>query len=185
MEPQDLSSDALVRQVREGRVASFDALIKRYQLDVMRRVNLLFRDRSTVEDIVQEVFYSAFVHLDQYLLGTSFRNWIIGIAQNAVLQELRRSKRYGGRLERYAAIVEERVGTLSGDADDGRVKALLKCLEGIDAETAEMVRARYTEQRSLEQIADAAGRTVAAVRSYLHRARAQLRTCMERKGIWT
>lgn len=184
MELQDLSTDALVQMVREGQVACFDVIIKRYQLDVLKRVNLLLKDRAAVEDIVQEVFFRAYVHLDQYHIATSFRKWLLGIAQNAVLQEFRRSNRYGGRLVRYARVIEERFRVSGDEPEDDRVQDLMGCLSGLNATTADMVRARYAERLTLDQIAESAGRTVAAVRTFLYRARSQLRECLERKGAW-
>jgi RNA polymerase sigma-70 factor (ECF subfamily) len=184
MEFQDLSADSLVQLVRDGQVAAFGAIVTRYQLDVMRKVNLLLLDKVAVEDMVQEVFVRAYTRLDQYRLGTSFRNWLIGITKNTVLQELRRSKRYTGRLTRYADMVENRLRTQEAEEDDERATALLDCLQRLDARSAELVRARYAESLGIDEIAEAAGRTVGSVRTLLYRARSQLRGCLEKKGTW-
>lgn len=184
MEFQDLSTDALVQLVRDGTVAAFGAIVTRYQLDVLRKVNLLLLDKISAEDMVQEVFFRAFTRLAQYRMGSSFRNWLIGITQNTVLQELRRSKRYTGRLVRYASLVESRLSAQEPAADDGRERALLDCIQHLDSRSAEIVRARYSMNAGIEEIAQSQGRTAGAVRTLLYRARAQLRTCMEKKGTW-
>jgi len=117
-------------------------------------------------------------------MGSSFRNWLIGITQNTVLQELRRSRRYTGRLNRYANLLEKSLQAEEPEKEDERGKVLMDCLEHLDARSAEIVRARYSLSHSIEEIADTAGRTSGAVRTLLYRARSQLRTCMEKKGIW-
>lgn len=185
MEYQDLSTDSLVQLVRAGEVAGYSAIISRYQLDVMRKANLLLLDRLAVEDMVQEVFFKAFTHLEQYKMGTSFRNWLLGITQNAVLQELRRSKRYSGRLARYARMVEERVSDPApDDPDESRAKALQDCIGRLDIRSAEMIRGRYIQSLTIEELAESVGRSVGAVRTLLYRARSQLRGCLEKKGTW-
>lgn len=184
MEYQDLSTDALVQLVRDGQVACFDAIVKRYQLDVMRKANLLLMDRFAVEDLVQEVFFRAFTHLEQYTMGTSFRNWLMGITQNAVLQEMRRSKRYSGRLAKYAELIETKIEEAPEERDDERIRALLDCISRLESASAAVVRARYVRQLSIDEIAESAGRTAGAVRTLLYRARARLRGCLEQKGAW-
>ncbi|HVT79849.1 MAG TPA: sigma-70 family RNA polymerase sigma factor, partial [Phycisphaerae bacterium] len=146
MEFQDLSADSLVQLVRDGQTAAFSAIVTRYQLDVMRKVNLLLLDKLAVEDMVQEVFFRAYTRLDQYKIGTSFKHWLLGIAKNTVLQELRRSKRYTGRLTRYAGMVENRLKEEEPpDDEDERATALLDCLQRLDSKSAELVRARYAQ----------------------------------------
>lgn len=184
MEFQDLSADTLVRLVRDGKHEAFDALVKRYQLEVYRKANLLLFDRSATDDIVQDVFYKAFVNIGQYNLGTSFRNWLMGIAQNSVLHELRRSRRYDGRLSKYAELVENRLESTPPEIDEEQIHILEDCITRLEPLAAQVVRARYTRQESIDQIAESAGRTSGAVRTFLYRARAQLRDCMERKGAW-
>jgi RNA polymerase sigma-70 factor (ECF subfamily) len=131
------------------------------------------------------VFLRAFKYLNQYRTGTSFRSWLIGIAQNTILQELRRSKRYAGRLSRYAHMVEDRLTDLTLEEDDGRTRALRDCIGKLEKFCARTVCDRYMGGRTIEEISASCGRSNGAIRNLLYRARAQLRTCLERKGTWS
>jgi len=182
-DPEDLSADALVERVRTGELAYFEQIIRRYQADVHKIVLAMMADRSATEDLAQQVFVNVYHALDQYDLGRGLGRWIRAIARNAVLEELRRRGRYRGRVGEYARWVEQRVSE-ADSAQRGlhdRIAYLRECIERLDAGHAEAVRRRYLHQQGLSEIAEAIGRSTAAVRNLLSRVRVKLRECVEQK----
>lgn len=80
MEP-DLENDIIVR-VKTGATDEFGHLVRRYQGALFRIVGNLV-DRSTVEDLVQDIFLAAFAGIQGFdPRRGSFRTWIYRIARN-------------------------------------------------------------------------------------------------------
>jgi RNA polymerase sigma-70 factor (ECF subfamily) len=57
---------ALVHASKGGDVGAFEELVKRYDRKLLRIAQHLMHSREDAEDIVQEAFLKAFLHLDQF-----------------------------------------------------------------------------------------------------------------------
>jgi len=74
------SDDAVIEEVRRGRVNAFETLIARYEGEVFRWVRRHV-DAADVEDTAQEVFMRAYRSLPTYHgRGAGFRSWLSAIA---------------------------------------------------------------------------------------------------------
>lgn len=51
-------------------------------------------EEHQAEELLQETFYQAFLHIDQFEDRSSLYTWLCRIGKNAWLKECRRSKRY-------------------------------------------------------------------------------------------
>jgi len=184
-ETADLSTDAIVTEVRKGDVEAFRQIVLRYQGEVMKIVNAMLIDYSSREDVVQQVFVRAFQRIDQYEIGRGFSHWVKAIARNMVREELRKRYRYQGRIEAYAHLVVSRLeGDQAGeDSSAERADALQECIGQLESSAAQAVRLHYVERRRTDQIAEDFGRSGGSVRTLLYRARTQLRKCLEMKGM--
>jgi len=80
----------LVVAAKNGDVQAFEALFKRYQRKTLAVVLRYIRSVEDAEDIVQQSFYKAFVHLCQFQGESSFSTWLTRIAINEALMFLRR-----------------------------------------------------------------------------------------------
>lgn len=89
-EPTDAD---LVARVRVGEDDAFERLYARYQRPIDGFVGGLVRDHGRTEDIVQEVFLSAYRRLQATEQPVIFRPWLFEIARNASIDHFRRSQR--------------------------------------------------------------------------------------------
>jgi RNA polymerase sigma-70 factor (ECF subfamily) len=80
----------LVVAARNGDEQAFETLFKRYQRKTLAVVLRYTRVMEDAEDIVQQSFYKAFVHLCQFQGESSFSTWLTRIAINEALMFLRR-----------------------------------------------------------------------------------------------
>jgi len=80
----------LVVAAKKGDVQAFETLFKRYQRKTLAVVLRYTRVVEDAEDIVQQSFYKAFVHLCQFQGESSFSTWLTRIAINEALMFLRR-----------------------------------------------------------------------------------------------
>ncbi|MCU0487048.1 MAG: RNA polymerase sigma factor [Anaerolineales bacterium] len=87
--------DALpqIQQAGLGDLEAFNQIVLENQSIVFNYVLWLVNDHASAEDLTQETFIRAFQHLRKYR-GGSIRAWLLRIAANASLDELRRRKRH-------------------------------------------------------------------------------------------
>jgi RNA polymerase sigma-70 factor, ECF subfamily len=79
----------LVAAAKNGDEQAFETLFKRYQRRTFAVVLRYTRVVEDAEDIVQQSFYKAFVHLCQFQGESSFSTWLTRIAINEALMFLR------------------------------------------------------------------------------------------------
>ena len=80
----------LVAAAKNGDEQAFETLFKRYQRKTFAVVLRYTRVVEDAEDIVQQSFYKAFLHLCQFQGESSFSTWLTRIAINEALMFLRR-----------------------------------------------------------------------------------------------
>ena len=80
---------ALVVGAKNGDEQAFETLFKRYRRKTLAVVLRYTRVVEDAEDIVQQSFYKAFVHLSQFQGESSFSTWLTRIAINEALMFLR------------------------------------------------------------------------------------------------
>src|ERR1700756_5878085 len=79
----------LVVAAKNGDQQAFETLFKRYERKTFAVVLRYTRVVEDAEDIVQQSFYKAFVHLCQFQGESSFSTWLTRIAINEALMFLR------------------------------------------------------------------------------------------------
>src|ERR1700740_2218087 len=89
----DVAADEeLVAAAKKGDEQGFESLAKRHQRKIFALAFRYTRVREDAEDIVQETFQKAFVHLQKFEEKSSFSTWLTGIAINEALMSLRRRR---------------------------------------------------------------------------------------------
>jgi RNA polymerase sigma-70 factor (ECF subfamily) len=82
----------LVAAAESRRNQAFEVLVGRHRGMILRVVLRFTRNREDAEDIVQQSFQKAFVHLRQFEGNSSFSTWLTRIAINEALMWLRRKR---------------------------------------------------------------------------------------------
>jgi RNA polymerase sigma-70 factor, ECF subfamily len=128
--------------------------------------------RGEAEDLTAEVFHQALAHLGRFeWRGVPFAAWLLQIARNAVTDRWQRQAR-----ERGEPLPETLDDGRPDDADRG---AMLADLVGrLPHDQQHVVVARFVEQKSIREIAQALGRTEGAVKQLQFRALENLRARM-------
>ncbi len=83
----------LIKQVAAGNMEAMQALYEMYKAKVYRLALSMVKDTYRAEDIMQETFYKVQQKSCQYTRQVSEQAWIMSIARNLSLDELRRLKR--------------------------------------------------------------------------------------------
>jgi RNA polymerase sigma-70 factor (ECF subfamily) len=166
------SEDArLVREARQGDEGAFARLYERYAR-VIHGVLLARAPRADVEDLVQEVFLSAWNRLDALRDPAAFGGWLAMIARNRATDFLRRAVE---SVELPADLqAHDRTASLS------EARAVLEIIRTLPDAYRETLVLRLVEGFTGPEIADRTGLTPASVRVNLHRGMKLLREKLER-----
>jgi RNA polymerase sigma-70 factor (ECF subfamily) len=83
----------LVLKARNGSRHAYNELVRLHASGVLNVVYRMSGDYHLAEDAAQEAFVKAWLKLDSYHPGTSFRSWLYRIAVNVAVDLLRKEKR--------------------------------------------------------------------------------------------
>jgi RNA polymerase sigma-70 factor (ECF subfamily) len=183
-DPANARADRIVEEVLAGDTEAFAGLVRLFQESVWRIAAAILRDRDATENLVQQVFVDAYLHLDQYEPGTDFGAWIRTVARNRLRKELRTAAREDRRLAQFRERLAERLRAEAGDRHDDSdvyMAALRGCREQLPPRDAAVLKMRYETGLSFEAIAAEQGQTPEAVQRSISRIRFRLRDCIRQK----
>jgi RNA polymerase sigma-70 factor, ECF subfamily len=84
----------VIEQILGGQTGLFELLMRRYNERVYRAVRAIVRDEQEAEDVMQQAYVNAFIHLRQFNGSARFSTWLTRIAINESLARVRRRGRY-------------------------------------------------------------------------------------------
>jgi RNA polymerase sigma-70 factor (ECF subfamily) len=166
--------DVLVKRIAAGNRLAMHVLFARHHARVYRFILRSVGDPSAAEDATSEVFLSLWRQADQFKAQSSVSTWLLAIARNKAVAELRRRRReaFGEEVETIADPVDDPEAALQ--AKD-RGQALRLCLAQLSPEHREMIDLVYYHEKSMEEIAEIVGIPKNTVKTRSTRA----------KGCWT
>lgn len=151
----------------------------------------ILRNDSEAEDVVQETYFRAFTHLDQFRGDSSLATWLARIAMNEALGRLRRQRPSVDVDSLAPGVLEAQIiqFPLSAPLDDPEKtmaqREIQHVVEHAIDELPEAFRivfiTRVIEGMNVEETADILGLKPETVKTRLHRARAMLRDNVEKK----
>lgn len=159
-----------LQRARGGDPEAFGAVVETYQTPVFNLCYRMLSDPHLAEEAAQETFLRAFRRLDRYDERRPVRTWLLSIAAHHCIDSLRRrtTVRFEPLADREFPAAGNPEATVIRRESEADVARLLASLPGTERA---IVTLRYWYDLSLEEISEAVGLSVAAVRTRLHRAR--------------
>ena len=90
---ETLPDDVLVRLCQRGDNQAFAELMKRHQSSALKLALSILRDKQDAEDEIQNAFWKAFEHINQFQQDAKFSTWFTRIVVNQCLMRLRQTRR--------------------------------------------------------------------------------------------
>src|ERR1700747_2007722 len=181
---------ALLHPSKQGDLAAFEQLVKRYDRRLLRISQTVTHNREDSEDAVQEALLKAFQNLADFREDSQFSTWLIRITVNQSLMKVRKQRtRKEVSLDEDCQLEEE---TLPVDVPDRTPGPEQLCwaseLRDILVRNVEELRPilrvvfvlRDVEGLSIEQTAQVLNLSQAAVKARLWRVRLHLRERLNR-----
>ena len=188
----------LIALARTGSEKAYRELLDRYQRPVFSLVYRMVRDRELAEDLAQETFVKVFNHLDRFNPKYKFSSWIFKIASNLAIDTLRKREPNMVSLDgsRHAETPDEIEATrITVESKDENPEEFLEAKElGHEIERAigllrpdyrTAILLRHVEGRAYEEIAEVMGVPLGTVKTFIHRARSELRETLAHLRIET
>jgi RNA polymerase sigma-70 factor, ECF subfamily len=166
----------------QPRELEFTLLWTQAQPAVAGFIHGLVRDRSTADELLQEVAIAAFRSLPSWRPESPFTAWVMGIARNLVRMRWRTLGRQRSVLSDPTLL--DALAAINVDLDEdheAEQEALARCLESVTGRAWELLRLHYFEDQSPAAISDRLRIAVGTVRVQMHRIRVALRACIERR----
>jgi RNA polymerase sigma-70 factor (ECF subfamily) len=187
-DPASATDQHVVVRARTGREDAYRELLRRYQRPVFSLIYRMVRDRELAEDLAQETFVKVLNALDTYRPDFKFSSWIFKIANNTSIDHLRRRQLDTLSLDGAPeATSPDRVeATTLQLADRGESplqelearelgSAIEQAVGRLRPEYRACIILRHIEDRPYEEIAEILDLPLGTVKTYIHRARAELK----------
>jgi RNA polymerase sigma-70 factor (ECF subfamily) len=181
-----LSDEEVIRRVRTGEAELFEVLMRRYNQRLYRVSRAIVRDEAEAEDVMQQAYVNAYVHLDQFEDRAKFATWLTRIAVHEALARVRRRFRQAevdmgeGDMELRSRTPDPERQAFAGEVR----RALESSLDSLPAIYRSAFILRDVEGLSTAEAAECLSVTEDTVKTRVHRARALLREeLLERAGL--
>lgn len=191
MDYSEKTDKELVRLSRRGDERAARELVHRFERPVFSIVYRMVRDRELAEDLSQDAFVRTFNHLDRYDSRYKFSSWLFKIAYNLTVDHIR--KRELQTISVHGApdaVTPERQEATSltlqseEESPDDRIVAkelageLEEAIAGLREDYRTAILLRHVEGRPYEEIAEIMDIPLGTVKTYIFRARRELREAL-------
>ncbi|MCE5185964.1 MAG: sigma-70 family RNA polymerase sigma factor [Planctomycetaceae bacterium] len=165
----------LLKACRNGDKSAFEQIVEKYQ-SMICAVTLGGTGRIDIsEELAQETFLRAWLHLDELRDLNGFRVWLCAIARNLINNHYRKKQPkplYPGEIDQLEDPSPTPPERLIADEES---RLLEQSIVRIPAEYREPLVLYYRQHQSVSAVAQALGLNESTVRTRLHRARIMLR----------
>lgn len=193
--PSDLgtvSDQEVVEWALKGHERAYRELVRRYERPVFSLVYRMVRHRERAEDLTQETFVKALNALESYRPDYKFSSWIFKIANNAAIDQLRRKEletlSIDGAPDADSADTARESTLQLRDAGESPLdelearelgSAIERAIGQLRPEYRSCIILRHVEGYPYEEIAELLELPLGTVKTYIHRARNELKQVLE------
>jgi RNA polymerase sigma-70 factor (ECF subfamily) len=176
---------------KQGREAAFRELVRRYERPVFSLIFRMVRDREIAEDLAQDTFIKVLNNIDRYRPEFKLSSWLFKIANNVAIDHLRKRQLdtvsmegspHASTATEIEATSFEIASQQESALDEMEARELGSSIEraiaALRPEYRSCIMLRHVEGRSYEEIAAILDLPLGTVKTYIHRARHELRDAL-------
>jgi RNA polymerase sigma-70 factor (ECF subfamily) len=178
------SDTDIIQQVLQGYQQAYAILVERYQNYVFTIVLRYVKSREDAEEIAQDIFIKAYRSLADFKGTAKFSTWLYTITTTTCITFLRKKKLEVHSLdnEKVSAVADNLDGGMSANQVEqkSKINMVNEAIKLLNPDDAQVITLFYKGEQTLEEIAQALGKEVNAVKVQLHRARTRLKDKMQK-----
>lgn len=178
---RDQISDLILRVALRDRTA-FDKLYAATSAKLFGTCLRVLKDRTEAEEVVQEAFIRIWLKADRFAVtAQSPMSWLIAVARHLAIDRLRARREAVTCLGDAAMEIRDPApGPEARAVAAGEWRQLEGCLEELEADRADAVRAAYLEGDSYADLAARHDVPLNTMRTWLRRSLMRLKECLQR-----
>lgn len=157
--------------------ATFESLYDRYHEDLFQYVFYLVKDRTTTEDIVQEVYIKVLRSYENFRGDSSEKTWLFSIARHTTMDFFRKQQRHKNRIADFLNWNQEIENLKDRQAlpeeimvADEEVQKIYKLLDQCTLDQKNVLILRYIQSLSIKETAEILSWSKSKVKTTQHRA---------------
>ena len=161
----------------------FELIVERYEEAFLRKAKSVVYSEEVARDIVQDTFVKIYLYGRKFrpVEGARFSSWAYKVLMNVCFQWYKKMKR---EKDFFSALDEDMEAVIAHDDSEDRAQKLdrdyLESMFSRLPETfARILRLYVIEEKDYKEIAEAEKVTEGAIKTRMHRARAELRKISE------
>ena len=181
--PPATSDEGLVAVAKLGDRSAFAELWKRHSRTAYTKVYQITKNQADTEDVIQDAWIKAFIHLNAFDGRAKFSTWLTRIAINSAFMALRKKR---SRPEASLESTEGETWQIREIADQTKdveeqyvtresVERLKQAIRHLNPRLRAVVEIQQAKDRKVTEVAQLAGISISAAKSRLSRARSILR----------
>jgi RNA polymerase sigma-70 factor (ECF subfamily) len=188
---RNATDQEVVAAARRGEEAAYRELVRRYERPVFSLIYRMVRNRELAEDLSQETFIKVLNALGTYRPEFKFSSWVFKIANNAAIDQLRRRELdtlslegsphadTAEKVEATALQIGERAESALDEVANRELGGEIeRAIAKLRPEYRTCILLRHVEGRAYEEIAEMLDLPLGTVKTYIHRARNELRIAL-------
>lgn len=169
-----------VEQALAGQESAYQALMEKYKNALYHHIRRMVRDKSEIDDLVQESFIKAFSALESYSTQYAFSTWLYKIATNHTIDYLRKRK-----LPTYS--IDKPIQTKDGEmeyelpdttyrpdrhiVEDQRRTLIQEAIDALPPKYYRVIVMRHQQEKTYDEIATELDLPLGTVKAHIFRAR--------------
>jgi RNA polymerase sigma-70 factor (ECF subfamily) len=180
----------LVRRAQRGDRSAFDALVRRYDQEVLRMALRIVPSYEEAQDLYQEAFLKVYRSIGRFRLESKFSTWLYRVVMNVCLDHLRRQKSRGevpmpetaeGETDYMQSIPESRAALHPGRSLEAREisSRLQLAMARLSPRERVVFEMKHCQGMKLRDIGQVCGTSEEAAKNSLFRALQKLRTDLQ------
>jgi len=171
----NIQEQTVITAVQDGDHEQYRYLVERYHQGLIQHLYNFMHDVDDAEDVAQEAFIRAYDKLSQYDSTYAFSTWLYKIADSIAYRHLKQIKRTVD-VDEFAEVLADDKPTLDEITDSALTRQrVADAVAKLSTEYRQVVTLYYWDGFSYEDIATVTERPIGTVRTWLYRAKEQLR----------
>ncbi len=169
-----------VERALEGDESAYHALVEKYRNALYHHIRRIIRERSEVDDLVQESFIKAFSALESYSTQYAFSTWLYKIATNHAIDFLRKKRLRTQSIDKPIKTKEGEMEIELPDTtyrpdrhivEDQRKTLIQEAIDALPPKYYRVIVLRHQHEKTYEEIARELDLPLGTVKAHIFRAR--------------
>jgi RNA polymerase sigma-70 factor, ECF subfamily len=162
----------LVKAVLNGNMDSFNIVVNKYEMLILKFIYNMIRDRDAAEDITQEVFITVYNKLYMYNTNYKFSNWVLQIAKNKCIDYMRKYKRvYEANVEDVKELATKEISP-EESAEFKETKAqVMNFINELNETDRQIILLKYTQEITFAEMSQVLDMNESAIKRRYYKAR--------------